>query len=71
MEAGTGGSTDDTTGAVTDGGTSLQSTTDAGDSGSTGAGESGGSAFDPETFVLEDVYGVPNLDDDDEDGVVR
>ena len=64
--AGTGG--EDSTGADTTGMPDpTQGDGDGSTSGSTGA-ETGGEVFDPESFVLSDVYGVPNLDDDDEDG---
>ena len=67
-EGGTGG---DTESPSSSGGDSADDS--ASDGSSTGAGSEGSDteddiAFDPDAFQLTDVYGVPNLDDDDADG---
>lgn len=60
-----------TTGASSETETSLGSSSTDPSDGSTSVADTGtegdteDEAFDPETFVLEDVFGTPNLDDDD------
>lgn len=76
-DAGTGGSTGDDSSPTTSATmTMTMSMTDSdptmmgSSSGTDGEteGETEGGAFDPETYVLDDVFGTPNLDDDDGSG---
>lgn len=70
---GSGGTTgaesdsDASTGSTTTDEPSTSSTSSTADTEGETEGDTEGEAFDPETFVLEDVFGTPNLDDDDGD----